>query len=65
MRESEQIMRSMNTMPGGCTGTATAAVIDDLCTSYDTKCILSNGYVMKAIFTPITANTIAYRTERI
>lgn len=64
MREAEQIMCSMSTMPG-CTGTTTVAVIDDLCRTYDTQCILCHGYVMRAEFIPITANTIAYKTVKI
>ena len=63
MRESEQVMRFMSDHPNGCTGSVTADVLDEICETYDTQCIIAAGRVMRAVFTPLTQKTIAYRTE--
>lgn len=42
-------------------GTTTPEIVDEICKRFSTF-IMCNGYGRNIIFTPITANTIAYKT---
>lgn len=42
-------------------GTTTPSVVDEICSNYGSF-LYCNGYGRKMVFTPITANTISYKT---
>ena len=58
--EADRIVGNMSRMPG-FHGTTTAAIVDEICDRFSTF-FYCNGCGRNMVFTPITANTIAFKT---
>jgi len=61
MDEASRIAHNMCMMPG-YHGTTTTEVVDEFCDRFG-NWVFCNGYIRDVIFTPITKNTVAFRTE--
>lgn len=61
-REARRIVGNMARVPL-YHGTTTPDVVDEICLRYNASMIYCNGHGRKMIFTPITQNTIAFKTE--
>ena len=60
MNEAHRIVSNMARMPS-YHGTTTAEVVDEICRNFSTF-VMCNGYGRNIVFTPITKNTIAFKT---
>ena len=60
MREADRIVGNMCRNPH-YNGTTTSEVVDEICSRFSTF-ILCNGYGRNMVFTPITRNTISFKT---
>jgi len=61
MNEADRIVGNMYRM-AGYHGTTTADVVDDICANHS-MIVICYGQVRRMVFTPITAKTIAFKTE--
>ena len=61
MDEAQRIVSNMARMPL-YNGTTSPEVVDEICRRFSTF-ILCSGYGRNMVFTPITKNTIAFKTE--
>lgn len=60
-REAQRIVGNMARV-ALYNGTTTPEVVDEICQHYSVEMIYCNGEGRKMIFTPITQNTIAFKT---
>ena len=60
MSEADRIVGNMCQMAGFC-GTTTPEVVDDICSRFSTF-VMCRGHGRNMVFTPITQNTIAFKT---
>lgn len=60
MNEAHRIVSNMARM-ASFHGTTTPEIIDEICRDFSTF-IICNGYGRNMVFTPITKNTIAFKT---
>ena len=63
MNEADREMGNMARNPHWH-GTLTTDVVDDMMARYSDT-VYCNGYLRRIVFTPITENTIAFKTEAI
>ena len=62
MNEAERIVSNMCRVPS-FHGTTTPDVVDEICNRYSTF-VMCNGDGRNMVFTPITQNTVAFKTVR-
>ena len=62
MNEADRIVSTMCRVPA-FHGTTTPEVVDEICSRFDTF-IICNGDGRNMVFTPITKNTIAFKTVK-
>lgn len=61
MNEAERIVRGMSSV-AWFNGTTTSVIVDEICRRYSTI-VFCQGEGRRMVFTPITQNTIAFKTE--
>ena len=60
--EARRILNNMASM-SACHGTTSAAVVDYMCQEWSDT-VFCHGRLRQIVFTPITANSYSFRTEK-